>query len=144
MSKPKERIQDGKIIHYSVGALIQEKGRYLLIERGVPPPGFAGIAGHIDQNETPEEALKREVEEESGLKIQRYELLFQEFITWNWCSKGVTGHYWYLFECQVSGEIKINVRETKSIKWYTAEEIRTLALEPVWKHWFEKTEIIVV
>ena len=95
----------GKPMHYSVGALIERKGKYLLIDRLKPPPGFAGLAGHIDQGETPEQALYREVDEEGGLKVERYKKLFEEELNWNWCKKGGKGvdvHYWYLFNCEVS------------------------------------------
>ena len=142
MPKPKEETRDGKLIHYSVGALIEKDGKYLLIDRNTPPLGFAGVAGHIDENEAPEQSLKREVEEESGLKVEKYELLLDEFVDWSWCNKGVTGHHWYLFECEASGELKRSFRETKSIGWYSKEEIKKLKLEPVWEHWFKKLKII--
>lgn len=139
MGKPKKgRAKDGGQMHYSVGAIIQQKGKYLLINRAVPPFGFAGIAGHVDENEEPVEALKREVKEESGLTVRKADLLAEEEINGNWCSKGIHVHYWYLFKCTATGKITRNIRETKSIKWYTREEIKNLTLEPVWAYWFEK------
>lgn len=142
MPKPKELIKDGKTFHYSVGALVRRDGKYLLIDRAIEPFGFAAVAGHLDDDETPERALAREVEEEVGLKITAQKLIFEEFVDWNWCSKGITGHYWYLFDCEVSGEIKQNYRETKSVGWYSQDEIKTLKLEPVWDYWFKKLKII--
>lgn len=132
----------GKKIHYSVGALIEKDGKYLLIDRANPPFGFAGLAGHIDEGETEIEALFREVQEESGLKVEKYKLLFEEEVGWNECSKGVRGHYWYLFKCEVSGEIKMDSSEEKSIGWLSKEQIADLKLEPVWEYWFRKLEII--
>lgn len=129
-------------MHYSVGALIKKEEKYLLIDRVQPPFGFAGIAGHIDEGEDSEQALRREVEEESGLKIEELRLLFEEELNWNWCSKGVRIHYWYLYECEVSGEIKENFAETKSIGWYNTEEIKKLKLEPAWEYWFKKLKIV--
>lgn len=131
-----------KEMHYSVGALIEMDGKYLLIDRAKPPFGFAGLAGHIDEGETEIEALIREVEEESGLKVEEYKLLFEEEVGWNVCNKGVTGHFWYLFKCEVSGEIKIDSEEEKSIGWYSKKEIKNLKLEPVWEYWFRKLVII--
>ncbi len=143
MSKPKQgKSKNNKSMHYSVGALIKENDKYLLIDRVKPPLGFAGLAGHIDEGEDKIHALKREVEEESGLKIGCYRLFFEEELDWNWCSKGVDIHYWYLFGCEVSGEIKQNFVETKSIGWYSLNEIKKLNLEPVWKYWFKKLGII--
>ena len=132
----------GKQMHYSVGAVIKKNDEYLLIDRKIPPLGFAGLAGHIDEEEDEIQALFREVEEESGLKIKKYNLLFEEELDWNWCNKGITVHYWYLFECEVSGNFKPNYRELKSIGWYSKKEIRKLKLEPVWDYWFKKLGII--
>jgi len=107
-----------------------------------PPFGFAGLAGHIDECEDKIEALVREVREESGLEVISHELLFEEELDWNECSKGVKVHYWYLFRCNVEGEISQNTRETKSINWYSRKEIKKLDLEPVWEYWFKKLRII--
>ena len=134
--------KEKKKMHYSVGALIERDGKYLLIDRAKPPFGFAGLAGHVDKGETEIEALVREVREESGLEVEKYDLLFEEEVDWNVCNKGITGHYWYLFKCKISGEIRIDRAEEKSISWYSTEEIKNLKLEPVWEYWFRKLGII--
>ena len=132
----------GKPMHYSAGALVKKEEKYLLIDRAHPPYGFAGPAGHIDEGESPEEAVKREVREETGLTITSCKLLEKEEISNNVCTTGMTIHYWYLFECAVSGDVKQNKRETKSIGWYTPSEIKKLKLEPVWEYWFKKLKIM--
>lgn len=142
MIKHKEGIaSNGELLHYSVGAVIEREGKYLLIDRVKPPLGFAGVAGHVDNGESPEEALIREVMEESGLKIQSFELLFEEEILWNSCGSG-HAHYWWLYECNTTRDLFWNEKETKSINWYTKEEIKNLTLEPVWEYWFKKLRII--
>jgi 8-oxo-dGTP pyrophosphatase MutT (NUDIX family) len=128
--------------HYSVGALIKQDGKYLLIDRVKTPFGFAGLAGHVDIGETPEQALVREVEEESGLKVKNYKLLMGEELDWDTCSKGIEVHYWYLYECEIAGEVIQNKIETKSINWYTLEEMKKLNLQNVWEYWFKKLKII--
>jgi len=128
-------------MHYSVGAVIERNGKYLLIDRAVTPFGFAGIAGHVDEGETEIETLKREVKEESGLEILSHELLFEEKVEKNRCVKGVETHYWHLFRCRVIGSIR-NSSESKSISWYSKEEIKKLKLEPVWEYWLQKLNII--
>jgi 8-oxo-dGTP pyrophosphatase MutT (NUDIX family) len=143
MNQPKtSKSKEGKVMHYSVGAVIEENGKYLLIDRKIYPPGFAGIAGHLDEGETPEQAIVREIKEEAGLDAENCKLLLEEEMSWNKCSRGIGCHYWYLFKCQVKGEINQNKRETKSIGGYTKEEIKKLNLEPVWKYCFEKLKII--
>ncbi len=143
MGKPKEgKNINGEKMHYSVGAIIKKDNKYLLIERAVPPLGFAGIAGHIDEGESALQALKREIKEEGGIDAKNCELLFEEELDWNWCSKGVNAHYWHLFKCDVLGELTRSERETKSINWYSGEEIKELKLEPAWEYWFKKLNII--
>jgi len=143
MGTPKlGKSKKGSPMHYSVGALIKKDNKFLLIDRVNIPLGFAGIAGHIDKGENPEKALAREIKEESGLKLVSQKLIFIEERKNNICSKRVSVHYWYLFECEVSGEIKRNKTETKSIAWYSQKEIKKLKLEPVWKYWFKKLKII--
>jgi 8-oxo-dGTP pyrophosphatase MutT (NUDIX family) len=143
MPQPKEGTSTaGILMHYSVGAVIKKDNRYLLIDRVVFPLGFAGLAGHIDRNETPEGALVREVKEESGLDVQKSTLLFEEELGWNTCSYGITTHYWHLFKCDTSGSLTRDTHEAKSIGWYTASEILSLKLEPVWEYWFKKLGII--
>lgn len=134
--------EDGRPMHYSVGAVIKKDGKYLLIDRAVEPFGFAGPAGHVEEGESEVKAMVREIEEEVGLKIIRYKLLFEEEVGWNWCSKGIKVHYWYLFECDVGGEMKRSFRETKAAEWYPEEKIRELKLEPVWEYWFRKIGVI--
>lgn len=143
MAMPKEgRIKDGKQMHFSVGALIERDGKYLLIERAAPPFGFAGVAGHVDEGEDEQHAVIREVKEEVGLDVGDPKLLFKEELDWNWCSKGATSHYWYLFDCPVSGDMERSERETKSADWYSKEEIKKMILEPAWEYWFRKLGIV--
>jgi NADH pyrophosphatase NudC (nudix superfamily) len=134
--------QDGELMHYSVGALIKKDNRYLLIDRVKPPYGYAGIAGHIDKGESAEDAIVREVREESGLEVKTLKLLKEQELEWNWCSKGVDAHYWYLFECEVEGEIVKNTKETKKIGWFYTSELKTLKLEEVWEYWFKELNIV--
>ena len=139
MKTPKlGKSREGEDMHYSVGALIKRNGKFLLIDRTNPPYGFAGIAGHIDDGESPESALVREVEEESGLRVKSFKLLFEEEIGDNMCKRGINIHYWRLYECEVEGELKRNEKETKSIEWYSQSDLNKLKLEPVWKYWFKK------
>ncbi len=140
MPKPKEgKAKDGKPMHFSVGAFIERDGKYLLIDRAVPPPGFACVAGHIDEGEDEKQAIVREIKEEVGLDAYDLQLLSEEELDWNWCSKGVTGHHWYLFRCSVSGDLERSKTETKSAGWYSREEIKHLKVEPVWEYWIKKS-----
>ncbi|MBT5022466.1 NUDIX domain-containing protein [Candidatus Woesearchaeota archaeon] len=137
-----EKTDSGEDMHFSVGAIIKRDGKYLLMDRMKPPYGFAGIAGHIDEGEQPQEALIREVKEESNLNVLTYKKLIEEIDSGEPCSKGVGIHYWYLFECETTGEPKAKPDEVKSLGWYSKEEIKNLNLETVWKKWLKRLGII--
>ncbi len=56
----------------AVGALVLNEGRLLLIRRAVPPrKGFWAVpSGFVEYDEQPRQALAREVEEETGLRVE--------------------------------------------------------------------------
>ena len=143
MAKPRAGTsKDGKKMHYSVGAIIRKDDKFLMIDRMKPPYGLAGLAGHIDVGETAKGALYREVEEESGLVVVNNRLIYEEEINWNECSRGIEVHQWYLYECEVEGEIVRNARETKSIGWKERDKLSEENLESVWRYLFEKQGIV--
>lgn len=104
------------------------------------PPG-----GHIEPNETPPEAAKREALEETGIHIS---INPQENI-WieRWNAKSIERPYMCLLEeipehnghpahqhidmiyvaCPIGGALKENPRETSGIQWFTLSEIEQLA-----------------
>ena len=132
----------GEEMHYSVGAIIARRDEYLLIDRVKPPYGFAGIAGHVEEGESPEEAVRREVWEESGLEVTTLRLVAEGRLENNICSRGVRTHYWHVYACETKGELVFNAAETKSLGWHARDAIAALPLEPAWRHWFERTGVI--
>lgn len=124
--------------------ILQERKTLLMYHKKLKkwlPPG-----GHIDPNETPPDAARREAFEETGLLV---EIIPQENITLsNWNAKTIERPYLCLLEevpahgtepqhqhidfiyiaRPVGGEEKENVRESGGLKWYTKEEV--LALQP--------------
>jgi 8-oxo-dGTP pyrophosphatase MutT (NUDIX family) len=133
---------DGREMHYSAGVILEHAGKYLMLGRKSVPYGFACPAGHIDEGEEPKEAALREVFEETGIKLQEVEPIFEEEVPWNYC-RSATVHYWHVFRAVVDSEhIVINKEEESSLSWYSPEEIKQLELEPAWKYWLEKSEII--
>lgn len=127
------RSSKGKIMHYSVGAIIEKYGKYLLIDRAFAPFGFACVAGHVDSGERVEEALHREVLEEVGLEVLHSDLIFEGELEDNLCILGVDVHYWHVFTCKVKGKIHVNTNEAKGFGWYAPGEIKEMDLEYSWK-----------
>jgi len=60
-------------IYLAVDAIVERGGQVLLIERRNPPPGWALPGGFVEFGETVEQAVTRELEEETGLRAQSVE-----------------------------------------------------------------------
>lgn len=149
--------------HTSVGMLVWKDDRLLLIERGLPPWGFAVPAWHVDGDDTFEAAAVRELKEEVGLDSTDV-ILIAEGRKENPCRRqDGTWHYWKLYQVDVTGEVIRSQEETKQVRWYTREEIKTLGertaaylrkelsedewernpgLEPVMYEWFTELHIV--
>jgi len=63
--------------HTSVGIIVRQGDKFLLIERMKFPFGFAPPAGHVDGDESFEIAARRELTEEVGLEAVSIKLLFE-------------------------------------------------------------------
>jgi len=114
-----------------------------MMDRKNFPFGWACPAGHIEENEMPEEALQREVKEETGLDVDDFKLVVHEFLDWNECKRGVKGHDFFVYEIsEWEGEIHQNKLESKDLKWQPASEIKNLKLEPAWEYFLKKLKII--
>ena len=128
--------RDGRLMHYSVGAIIEDHGRFLLMDRMYEPHGWAGMAGHVDEGEDFLTALLREGREELGTALISMQFLREQEVPWNFC-RTAEAHYWQLYRATVDPtRVRVNPHEAKSSGWFTREEMAKMALEPVWKHWF--------
>ena len=113
--------------HKSVGMIIRNGEKILLIERGRPPYGFAPPAGHVDEKGSFENAAREETMEEVGLKVIDLKQVAAGRKE-NRCRRdGGTWHYWKIYEVTTSGEISRNLDETKQAGWYSTKQIKSLA-----------------
>lgn len=149
--------------HTSVGMLVWQDGKLLLIERAKFPFGFTTPAGHVDGDPSFEVSAKRELEEEVGLSVESLKLI-AEARKDNPCRReDGTWHHWKIFEVQATGTLNRSEDETKRADWYSKDEILALAaktekylakeisekeweshpgLEPVMYEWFKELKII--
>ncbi len=130
--------------HTSVGVLVEQNGKILLIERKNFPFGYALPAGHVDDGEEYDAAARRELEEEVGLRVILLELIGEGRKEYP-CGRGSTWHYWKIYKATTEGDVKRSEEETKQVGWYSREEIKKLSnpgLDPVMGVWFKELGII--
>jgi nucleoside triphosphatase len=107
----------------TVGALIVDPdGRVLLTKSHKWRDRYVIPGGHIELGETMEQALRREVAEETGLAIRDVELLLHQEFIYD-ASFFKPGHYIFFdFCCRTdSTEVVLN-DEAESYVWLTPEE----------------------
>ena len=149
--------------HTSVGILVFQDGKLLLIDRKRPPLGLAAPAGHVDKHGDPvkaeelrfQKAAVEELQEETGLIAISLELV-AEGRKENPCRRpGGDWHYWRIYKAGVMGELKPSTEETRGHMWCSVDQMRQLlggtsiqmpmgpaGLEPVWSKWFTEIDII--
>lgn len=110
----------------SVGILVIRGFRLLLIERRKPPYGWAPPAGHVDDGETYEQAVKRELAEEVGLRASSVALLLSKRYQ-NKCRRlGGDYHNWQVFQAWPKGTLTLSEQETRAARWVTRYELAHL------------------
>lgn len=115
----------------TVGALVfNPEGKLLLIKSHKWKDKYVIPGGHIELGETIEEALKREVKEETGLAISDLEFLsLQEFVFDElfWKKK----HFIFLdYSCKtVHSEVTLN-SEGQDYMWIAPDEALKFDIEP--------------
>ena len=152
-----------KCDHTSVGMVVWRGGRLLLIERRIPPFGFAPPAGHLNGDDSYKKAAIRELEEEVGLKTENIKLLIEGRKNFSCSRPQGAWHYWKIYEVKAEGRLKRSLGETKQAGWYSTDKIKKFSkktekymageiskdswekspgIEPVWYEWFSQLGII--
>ena len=103
------------------GALIIKDGKFLLLKRATRVfDGYWTLpGGHVEENETSEKAVKREIKEETNLDFEpiffkKYNENFPEF---DWKAEVK------IFYGKFKGNIKID-KESSKFKWFSLDEIK--------------------
>jgi NAD+ diphosphatase len=120
------RCPECKASHYPrsdpVTIMLVVNGERALLGRGKRRPGrrFSCLAGYMEPGETIEEAVRREVREESGISIGRVRYLACQ--PWPFPSTLMMG-----FLCEgLSEEITIDPEELAEARWFEREELRAM------------------
>ncbi len=108
----------------AIEAVIIKDGKILITQRSFERDHLPGeweiLTGRVNQNESLEDAAKREVKEEVGLEIE----IIQPFNTFHFYrGKERAEHLGVSFICRyVSGDIVLDKNEQIDYKWATPEE----------------------
>ncbi|MFA5991944.1 MAG: NUDIX hydrolase [Candidatus Doudnabacteria bacterium] len=116
----------GNYWHKSVGILVcNPQGQILLFKRTIFPYVFTIPAGHLDKNETPLQAAKRELKEETGITADSLDLIFEGGIAEDSCRRGSDHHYWYLYKTTVTNSVVTNERndEGGQLVWLDKDKL---------------------
>ncbi len=103
-----------------VGGALSKDGKLLVVRRSGDKKHFAGKweipGGKVEFGEAPEETLKREFREETGLEIS----VKNPFNTWQSADNATKIHFIevdYFVECENCDEVKLNSSEHSEYKW---------------------------
>jgi NAD+ diphosphatase len=120
------RCPECRVSHYPrsdpVTIMLAVRGEYGLLGRNKRRPGnrFSCLAGFMEPGETLEECVRREVHEESGVRVGQVRYLACQ--PWPFPSSLMMG-----FLCEaVSAEITIDPEELAEARWFSREEIRAM------------------
>jgi 8-oxo-dGTP pyrophosphatase MutT (NUDIX family) len=109
----------------AVVAIIQKSDKFLIVKRSDYVETGKGywcpVSGGIEENETQEEALRREVMEEVGLNV----VAIKKICVIPSHNNESLLHFWTTKI--ISGEAQITSNEATELRWVTLEEMRELA-----------------
>jgi mutator protein MutT len=109
-------------VNIAVNFIAVIDNKVLLIRRNsfdnIEPSKWAIPGGKCEENETIEEALKREIKEELGVNIKTYNY-FKSYYYKNKSNKHTRALYFY---GQITEEIYLN-EESSEFKWFELEKI---------------------
>ena len=122
-----------KITHVAVAILTKESGEFLLASRpqGKPWAGWWEFpGGKIEENETPEHALKRELQEELGVAATRIQPWLQRIYDYPQThdSPAKTVHLHFFFVTEWQGEL--HPHEGQQLSWQNPNKITVSPVLP--------------
>jgi 8-oxo-dGTP diphosphatase len=113
--------QNRKTVKATVGAVVEQEGKILLQLRNHEPfyDHWCIPGGHIEFGESVEDAIAREVKEETGLNVEKlnfFRYYNEYYADLDWHAVAL------VFIARVRGELKRQQAEVKELKWCTPEE----------------------
>ena len=136
-------INDMKTRIIVVGIIVNEKGEVLLLkmppDRGIYPGQWGVVGGGLEEGETLEEALAREVKEEVGLVVKRCErtIYFDEVRSKAFPDGHVEEIYmiYHLYHCECVGQVQLN-EEWETFVWVSKNKLSSYDLNSATRYTF--------
>ncbi len=118
-------------IHVTVAAMFFKDDKVLIIQKADPAykKKYSIVAGHVEEGESIEDALLREVAEETGLNISEYTLMesFKELK--DSCRYGVNLHDWHVYRIEHEidiDKIDFDKEEIIALHWVSLSDLPSM------------------
>jgi ADP-ribose pyrophosphatase YjhB (NUDIX family) len=99
----------------AAGVITDQEGRVLLLDHVLRPRSGWGLpGGFLDKGEQPENALRREIREETGLELR--DICLNRVRT-------MERHLELIFTAKAVGEASVSSREIKELRWFDVENM---------------------
>ncbi len=109
--------------HRGAVAVVVRKRRFLVIRRSrfvVAPQAFCFPGGAIENDESQQQALVREIREELGVTILPERRIWESVTPWH------VQLSWWLAQLDPDAKLTPNPAEVESVQWLTPEEMARL------------------
>ena len=128
----RSKVGKQRLLVPSVAAVIHDGQGRLLIQERSSDEAWSLPGGAIEPGETPESAIRREVEEETGFEVKTVHLLGVfggEAFRYVYPNGDPVEYMVALYQCRISDmPVREPDAETKSIRFFTREEAPALVL----------------
>jgi ADP-ribose pyrophosphatase YjhB (NUDIX family) len=109
-TQPRFQVTAGAVV-------INEEGRVLLLKHVFRPGSGWGVpGGFLEKGEQPDEAIRRELLEETGLELESVEMAFVR-------AHEKPARVEIIYRCRARGEVKLEGYEIKSGEWFPPDEL---------------------
>lgn len=149
--KARFSFEEDRLVHETSGAIIQrlsgDARQTLLFLRRKYPFQYTIPAGHVEGGHEPEDEMRREVWEETGLTVREAEPVWpsEEIVLYDPCRRGADWHRWHIFRAETEGLPRLS-DEGRIVGWYNDDEVQDLAasnkLTPPVRAIFKRLELI--
>lgn len=92
-----------------------EKGEILLLEHYIRPLSAWGLpGGFLERGEQPEEGIRREIREETGLELDDLRMVE---------ARTIGSHLEMVFAAKASGTVRLDTSEIKDFGWFRPDKV---------------------